>query len=106
MLPHLLASICPNLLSFVRIWHARASERRSLSELDDHLLLDLGLSRERVNVESTRPFWSGIARERVRGLDQERFTAFSEKESGSRGSSSGRRKRRGSSAGTIFGNNR
>ena len=84
------------------LWIYRSCERRALRDLDDHLLRDLGMTRERARLEGERPFWSGAERDWL----QPRFTAFSEKESGSRGSSSGSRNSRGSVAGTIFGNSR
>ena len=84
----------------------RASERRALKDLDDHLLRDLGLSRERARLEAGRPFWVGADREHISGWNQPRFTAFSEKESARRGSSSGRRKSPVLSAGSILGKSR
>jgi uncharacterized protein YjiS (DUF1127 family) len=38
-------------------WAERAAERRHLSELDDHLLQDIGLNRADVETVATRPFW-------------------------------------------------
>jgi uncharacterized protein YjiS (DUF1127 family) len=38
-------------------WHELARQRRSLRELDDHLLRDIGLTREQVAMEAARPFW-------------------------------------------------
>ena len=84
----------------------RASERRVLLDLDDHLLRDLGLTRERARLEAGRPFWAGAEREYVGGWHQPRFAAFSEKESARRGSLSGRRKSPVLSAGSIFGKSR
>jgi uncharacterized protein YjiS (DUF1127 family) len=39
------------------VWAERAAERRHLSELDDHLLNDIGLNRADVETISTKPFW-------------------------------------------------
>ena len=39
------------------VWAERAAERRHLSELDDHLLNDIGLNRADVDAVSTKPFW-------------------------------------------------
>lgn len=50
------------LLRFYRltgIWTRRSQERLHLKELDDHLLQDLGLSREQVEREISKPFWRG-----------------------------------------------
>jgi uncharacterized protein YjiS (DUF1127 family) len=38
-------------------WLDRARQRRHLSELDDRLLRDIGLSRAEVENEVSRPFW-------------------------------------------------
>lgn len=38
-------------------WRARAVQRRHLREIDDHLLVDMGLSRADVERESRKPFW-------------------------------------------------
>lgn len=56
------------LFATLRLWVQRFRERRSLADLDDHLLGDLGLTRERVRLEAARPFWAGRERERLRGL--------------------------------------
>lgn len=38
-------------------WRQRALERRHLSELDDHVLADFGLTRREVTKEAAKPFW-------------------------------------------------
>jgi uncharacterized protein YjiS (DUF1127 family) len=38
-------------------WRARATERRSLAELDDRMLRDLGLTRGDVYKECRKHFW-------------------------------------------------
>ena len=38
-------------------WQARASERHVLSQLDDRLLHDMGLTRQQALDESYKPFW-------------------------------------------------
>jgi uncharacterized protein YjiS (DUF1127 family) len=38
-------------------WFERARERRHLSELSDHMLKDIGLSRADVEAEVVKPFW-------------------------------------------------
>jgi hypothetical protein len=39
------------------LWLARWRERRDLSDLDDHMLRDLGLTREDVRAEIGQPWW-------------------------------------------------
>lgn len=38
-------------------WQDRRSQRRHLSQMDDHLLHDVGLSRADVDHEISKPFW-------------------------------------------------
>jgi uncharacterized protein YjiS (DUF1127 family) len=41
-------------------WRAaleRRRQRRALVALDDHLLRDIGISREQARTEAARPFW-------------------------------------------------
>ena len=38
-------------------WHERARQRRALSQLSDHMLADLGLSRADVEGEVAKPLW-------------------------------------------------
>jgi uncharacterized protein YjiS (DUF1127 family) len=45
------------LVGLIARWIARARSRRILRTLDDHQLADLGLSRDRVEFESAKPFW-------------------------------------------------
>lgn len=40
-----------------RQWRQRASDRRHLSKLDDHVLSDVGLTRQEVIDEAAKPFW-------------------------------------------------
>lgn len=37
--------------------YQRYRQRRNLAELDDHLLRDIGLTREQVAAECRKPFW-------------------------------------------------
>jgi uncharacterized protein YjiS (DUF1127 family) len=38
-------------------WLERARQRRALSELNDHMLRDIGLTRADAWAESEKPFW-------------------------------------------------
>ena len=38
-------------------WQDRARQRHRLSEMDDHLLRDIGLSRADLEHETAKPFW-------------------------------------------------
>ena len=54
---HEVAGVLDRLLQTPFLWAERAAERRHLTELDDHLLNDIGLNRADVEAISTRPFW-------------------------------------------------
>ena len=54
---HEIAAILDRLFAAPFVWAERAAERRHLSELDDHLLSDIGLSRADIEAVSARPFW-------------------------------------------------
>jgi uncharacterized protein YjiS (DUF1127 family) len=41
----------------LRPWLRRASSRRQLLELDDHMLGDIGLTRRAAHEEACKPFW-------------------------------------------------
>ena len=45
------------LLKTVDIWLQRSRQRRQLSQLDRHLLKDIGLTEEMVAKEIAKPFW-------------------------------------------------
>ena len=44
-------------LAMPRQWLRRRHERRALSQLDDHMLRDIGLDRFKAREMATRPFW-------------------------------------------------
>jgi uncharacterized protein YjiS (DUF1127 family) len=44
-------------LDVLLTWQARASERRQLTELSDHMLADIGLDRATAIGEAKKPFW-------------------------------------------------
>ena len=41
----------------VLLWVLRRRQRRSLAELDDHMLRDIGLDRYQALREAAKPFW-------------------------------------------------
>ena len=41
----------------LRLWQQRAAMRRHLQRLDDRLLADMGMTREDVHLETSKPFW-------------------------------------------------
>ncbi len=53
---HLEASTV-KVLNTLSIWGSRSRERQQLSELNDHMLEDIGLTRAQVAVEVGKYFW-------------------------------------------------
>ena len=54
----------PSFSRFLTVLHRLFTidrERRSLRHLDDHLLRDIGLTREQADEEAARPFWDAPA---------------------------------------------
>ena len=45
-------------LSVLLLWMDRSGQRRDLSELEDHQLRDIGLTRDDIRRECSKPFWS------------------------------------------------
>ena len=45
------------IVATIRLWRRRARSRQELRELNDHLLKDIGLSRDAVAYEVAKPFW-------------------------------------------------
>ncbi len=52
-----LVAVLDRVLETPFLWAERAAERRHLSELDDHLLKDIGLSRADLAHVAEKPFW-------------------------------------------------
>ena len=49
-----------NLAATTRLWIARSRQRRHLAEMvvwDDHILKDIGVSRDATFREAAKPFW-------------------------------------------------
>lgn len=47
------------LADMVASWERRARERKTLAEMSEHMLKDLGISRVDARRESDKPFWRG-----------------------------------------------
>ena len=55
-----LSALQSSLTATIRLWMARGRQRRHLVELaewDDHLLKDIGVSRDAALREAAKPFW-------------------------------------------------
>ncbi|MCG9785947.1 DUF1127 domain-containing protein [Vibrio barjaei] len=50
-------SLTKLILTYVRQWRQNQRTRKVLSEMPDHLLEDIGVTRDQANRESRRPFW-------------------------------------------------
>lgn len=48
-----------HVLRVLSAWQRRFVDRRTLAELDDHMLRDIGLTRADLEMELLRPFWRG-----------------------------------------------
>jgi uncharacterized protein YjiS (DUF1127 family) len=53
-----LSPVLYRLIDTMGIWTARWRQRQALAELDDHLLDDVGLSREQARRDASKPFWT------------------------------------------------
>ena len=47
------------ILATTMVWLERGRSRRSLAQLDERMLKDLGLSRWDIQQEAEKPFWRG-----------------------------------------------
>ena len=52
-------ALLERIFATLALWIERAGERRNLSDLDDHLLRDIGLPLHDARREAQRPFWEG-----------------------------------------------
>ncbi|MDH5354689.1 MAG: DUF1127 domain-containing protein [Gammaproteobacteria bacterium] len=46
-----------SLMNTLKVWSARAADRRQLAQMNDRLLADIGLSRSDIYVEVNKHFW-------------------------------------------------
>jgi uncharacterized protein YjiS (DUF1127 family) len=46
-------------VGLVELWLQRRGQRRTLLELNDHMLKDIGISRCEAMLEGRKPFWRG-----------------------------------------------
>ncbi|MEM9371675.1 MAG: DUF1127 domain-containing protein [Pseudomonadota bacterium] len=49
--------ICSHLINLVRLWRHRARTRMELSDLEPHMLRDIGVTPEQAEHEIAKPFW-------------------------------------------------
>jgi uncharacterized protein YjiS (DUF1127 family) len=51
--------IFPNwdMVSIISVWLERSRQRKQLASLDEHLLNDIGYTREQARIEYSKPFW-------------------------------------------------
>ena len=47
----------PAILRLFRTWCQKWQQRQDLKNLNDHLLRDIGITKEQARRESARPFW-------------------------------------------------
>lgn len=52
------ASVLFRSIETIAFWIERRRQRRALAQLDQHLLDDIGLTREQVRGELVKPFWN------------------------------------------------
>jgi uncharacterized protein YjiS (DUF1127 family) len=55
-----ISSALSGLLETIRAWIVRSRQRRAiaeLAELDDHILKDIGVSKDKMLREAAKPFW-------------------------------------------------
>jgi uncharacterized protein YjiS (DUF1127 family) len=51
------AQALARLVDLLATWERRARERRTLAEMSNHMLKDLGISRVDAQLEADKPFW-------------------------------------------------
>jgi uncharacterized protein YjiS (DUF1127 family) len=61
ILRHPRGSLIARSVSLLLAWIERSRQRRALGELDDHLLCDIGVTRDEARREAIRPFWRARA---------------------------------------------
>lgn len=54
---HLLAAGAASAQAMLATWQRRSRARHELEQMDEHLLTDVGLTREQVLQEAAKPFW-------------------------------------------------
>jgi uncharacterized protein YjiS (DUF1127 family) len=55
--PAITNAVLQRWLAALRRMHERWNQRKDLRELDDHLLRDIGITREQARREIGKPFW-------------------------------------------------
>jgi uncharacterized protein YjiS (DUF1127 family) len=54
---HLLAAGAAGAQAMLATWQRRSRARHELEQMDEHLLTDVGLTRDQVLQEAAKPFW-------------------------------------------------
>ncbi len=54
---NLLVADVKRAMTRMKFWIARDRSRRELAQLDDHLLADIGLTRDQAQIEAAKRFW-------------------------------------------------
>lgn len=55
--PRSAAALARKAMSVLLSWGDRGRQRHALTELDEHLLRDIGLTRYQARIEALKPFW-------------------------------------------------
>jgi uncharacterized protein YjiS (DUF1127 family) len=54
---YVVSNTVSSLFQRLPVWIARRRQRRALAELGEHLLYDIGVSKEAARRETAKPFW-------------------------------------------------
>jgi uncharacterized protein YjiS (DUF1127 family) len=57
--PGIFGAVLSRTLEAANTWHKRYVQRRELSNLDAHMLRDIGITPEQARHEAQKPFWVG-----------------------------------------------
>ena len=46
-----------SMIKVLETWYERSRQRAALKELDSHILSDIGITRDEMELETAKPFW-------------------------------------------------